>query len=673
MTVELNASGEAQASILEERLDASAGVAVNFAPSSYDAKSHTADILMVTGERVQRWYGMLEVDTAPGAMDMSRVPAGKVHLFDSHNTDSIQSIVGNVLSVRYDGTTPIATVKFAKTPLGQLAEGMVSRGELTGASVGFQILARQKISREEDSVPVYRAVKTKLMELSLTGIPAQASAGALSADLSSGETLADRPETEKLTMTPEEKAAKEAAEKAQRDALAAAARTASEETLAAERKRVKTIRERVKKVGLSDDFANHLIDDGVAETHLADKIVDELAARGASGGGAIRVGADHTDPAALAERMSDALALRGLDNVSLSAVQRSEAINQKRQDAAHEFMRHGILDMFADLAEARGVRLDRGLRRPQMRARLYDALTEQLALSTSDFPLLLASAANKILLPAYNAASPTFFRIAKQQTFNDFKAHHFLRIGDFPNLLVTGETGEVKLGALSESDQTITALTYGRRVGISRRIIVNDDLSAFSELPAMAGRRSAAVVNTLGFNLFALNSGAGPSITEGGVATNMWDATTHKNFTSSGTAISVAALGVGRSQMQQQTGLDGLKLNLMPSILLTSPDEYTLAQQFTSSAYIPNQSSVVNPFAGALTPMADANLSGTPWYLFADPGSAPAFVYGYVAGYEGPRIATKEGFTTDGVELRVMLDFGCGGIDFRGTYKNAGA
>src|SRR5258706_14695740 len=116
----------------------------------------------------------------------------------------------------------------------------------------------------------------------------------------------------------------------------------------------------------------------------------------------------------------------------------------------------------------------------------------------------------------------------------------------------------------------------------------------------MAGRRAAIFENTLAYKQFALNSGAGPAITEpnaSGVqtATNMWDAATHANYTSSGTAISVDSLGVGLAAMQKQKSLDGMVLNITPSFLLVSPDKGTLARQFCSSAYSPTQASAVNP------------------------------------------------------------------------------
>jgi hypothetical protein len=47
--------------------------------------------------------------------------------------------------------------------------------------------------------------------------------------------------------------------------------------------------------------------------------------------------------------------------------------------------------------------------------------------------------------------------------------------------------------------------------------------------------------------------------------------------------------------------------------------------------------------------------------------------HSYLAGGEGPQVESKSGWDVDGVEVRVILDFGAGFIDWRGWYQNAGA
>lgn len=82
----------------------------------------------------------------------------------------------------------------------------------------------------------------------------------------------------------------------------------------------------------------------------------------------------------------------------------------------------------------------------------------------------------------------------------------------------------------------------------------------------------------------------------------------------------------------------------------------------------------VNPFSGSLSLVVEPRLSSaTRWYVSADPAEIDGLEYAYLAGGEGPQVETKAGWDVDGVEIRVILDFGAGFIDWRGWYANAGA
>lgn len=148
--------------------------------------------------------------------------------------------------------------------------------------------------------------------------------------------------------------------------------------------------------------------------------------------------------------------------------------------------------------------------------------------------------------------------------------------------------------------------------------------------------------------------------------------TDHGNLAGSGGAISIATVGTGEAAMMVQTSLDGLKLNLKPAVLAVSPTKFTAARQFITSI-TPTSTADVNPYAGTLEVLADANLSGNGWYLFADPGAIETFSYGYLQGQAGPQITPEQGFEVAGVRLKLSLDFYVGATDFRGAYHNPGA
>jgi hypothetical protein len=332
----------------------------------------------------------------------------------------------------------------------------------------------------------------------------------------------------------------------------------------------------------------------------------------------------------------------------------------KLTDQAKPFATHSILEIAAETVRARGIRVSIGDR---------DGLVVHAMHSSSDFPYILGNVLNKILLPSYMAAAANYRLIAAQRNFNDFRAHNFVRLGDFPDLLKVDEDGEVKAGTISEGKEAVTMYAYGRRIAFHRQMLINDDLSAFTDMAALAGIRVANFENATVFAVITANSGQGPTMTDNAKLFS----TTHANYTSTGTAVNLPAeLGLMRAKMRKQTGLDGVKINLAPKYLLVGPDNETAAEQVTTQTSA-QQASNVNKVGPSLTPVVDANISGYGWNLFADPAMAPAIIYGSLPGQTGPRVMTREGWSVEGVEFKVMRDFGTGAIDHRPATFNAGA
>jgi hypothetical protein len=338
----------------------------------------------------------------------------------------------------------------------------------------------------------------------------------------------------------------------------------------------------------------------------------------------------------------------------------SASIKVQPNTPAARFIGMGVLDMMAEMLRLKGER-----KVPRHAAELV-----ALALhSTSDFPKLLADVGNKILLPNYTAATPTYKLIAAQRPFKDFKPHAFLRVGDFPDLLKVGETGEIKRGTIGEARGTVTLATYARIVGVTRAMLINDDLSAFTQLADLAGRRIASWENALVYSVLAENSGLGPTLEDGHTLFKV----EHVNYTAVGTAVnSPAELGKSRALMRKQTGLGGEKLDIAPRYIVAGPDNETAMEQVTTQTTA-QQAANVNQVGPSLTAVTDANITGFKWMLFADPAQAPVLIYGSLTGQTAPIFETKQGWDVEGVEFKLLRDFGAGAIDFRGATLNAGA
>jgi HK97 family phage prohead protease len=634
------------------------------APSSYDATARTVEVVLSAGAPVRRWSFTEELEISATAIDLGRVTAGHCRLLDSHNQWSIDDVLGTVLSARIEAGNLIGLLQFAETDRGRQAEGMVSRGELTSISIGYQVKAWTQITVDENGHETWRATAWELLEASLVPVPADPAAGVRSAVIHPGDPGAPAaPQEEKdMIRTHTGAAAAVAASLAAADpalAIADAARAAPAAPApvapvapAAEAVRFTAV-EAVAFVGQAralgvETQANDL----VGQNERGE--ISPQAARDAL----LRAAADRQRtettavPAGSAARTNDSQ--EASRNAIVDALT-ARATRSTPSDQAREFMGVRMLELARE--------------RAGLSPRERDPITIlRAANTTSDFPLILEAAANKILLMRYSAATPTYRMIAQRRDLNDFKTTKLLRAGDFPTLQAYKEDGEIKAGTINEGRETVILGSYGRILRMTRQMIINDDLGAFDDVAGSIGRMIARFENSTFYAMKGVGSGLGPTLADG---KRLFHAD-HGNLTGSGTAIDVTSLGVGRAAMRKQTDLDGNPLNLAAAVLLVGPDRETVAEQYTAQVQ-PVINSSVNPFAGRLTVVTDASITGNAWELYANPDDAAAFSYGYLADAPGPRVLTEEPFNVDGVAFRATLDFYAGAIDYRPAYRNAGA
>jgi phage major head subunit gpT-like protein len=361
-----------------------------------------------------------------------------------------------------------------------------------------------------------------------------------------------------------------------------------------------------------------------------------------------RVGYSYDAPKLVLDRMSDAIASSFVPGFKLP-------------DASRQYMSWQPSDMARDLLVRRGINV-----RGWSTARIID----QALHTTSDFPELLGTSANKIFLGSYEAAPQTFRNIAARIDLSNFQAHNLLRDGDYPTLSKILESGEFTYGTISESKEAATLSTYGKTFAISRQALVNDSLGVFGRMVAKIGQAVARFENA---TVWAIVTG-NPTLSVDSTA--MFHAN-HGNLAGSGAAISQTTLGTARAAMRVQKSLDGNTLNIAPVYLVVPAAKETVAESVVSPLVIPEQASNLTPPSLRLRVVTEALLdtnSTTAWYVFADPMLSGAnIVYGYLEGEAAPRVRTNDPFNVDGIEFQVRLDFHATAVDFRFGYKNPGA
>jgi hypothetical protein len=291
--------------------------------------------------------------------------------------------------------------------------------------------------------------------------------------------------------------------------------------------------------------------------------------------------------------------------------------------------------------------------------------------STSDFPNLLGDTVGRYLLAMYNAAPAVLKNVSRKRSAPDFRTIRPVRLGGFTMLEEVLEGGEITQGTINEQAESYVVKTFARIFAITRKAIVNDDLSAFNSLPLAAAQAATELEARTLTTLLTANSGVGPTMSDSVALLN----SAHGNLAASGAAISDTTLGAARLAMRSQKGLDSTSLiDVSPAFLIVPAALETVGQKYLATLQ-PAQASNVNPFSNALQLLVEPRLdavSATRWYVAADPGLAPVLEYAHLAGAEGPQVETRLGWEVDGLEIKVRLDFGAGAVDWRGIYANNG-
>ncbi len=589
-------------------------------PQSFNEANRTVRVTWSTGAAVPRrdqhgaYSEVLSLDPLHVSLDRLRGAS----VLDTHQQRGLRDVIGVVDSVGLDAGAGWADVRFSSRPDVQPVVEDVKAGVIRHVSVGYSVQRWLDGKDPSTGGRTRTAIAWTPQEISFVPLPADPGANVRS----------NAVPTENDTTTTPPASTDDAGNRA---AVNTAIRTlATTATLGAA-------------------WADGLIDTAATVEQARAAAFEELVRRG---GGAIRtqraeVGTGSDDPAVQVQRMGEALVARLNPTV-------------KPSEPARPYMALGLVDMAKICLQLRGERVGMVSR---------EEILQRAMATTSDFPNLLTSTGNRVLMMAYEASPNPLKSLARQGTIADFRPKSLLRLGDLPKLKKVNEQGEIKHSVPGESREGYSLETFGTIFSLTRKAIINDDLGAFNEWSVIMGRASAETEADQLVQLLLQGSGNGPVMGDG----KRLFAPEHGNLAGAGASPAVSALTDARVAMRNQKGLDNnTPINATPKYLLVGSALETVAEQLLTSIYA--QTPVeANPFIGRLTPLVEPRLPPTAWYLFADPASLPVLEYSYLSSAPGPQLATRQGWDVLGMEFRCILDFGCGAIDWRGAYRNAGA
>ena len=589
------------------------------APATADTDARTVEVIWSTGASVRRWdmagpY-IERLSLTPEAVDLSRLESASV--LDAHRQTAVRDVLGSVRSAAVDGRRGTAVIQFSARPEVEPVWQDVLAGILRHVSVGYSV--EDWAETTENGARVLTAVRWTPHEISLVPTPADPGAHI-------------RMETEMTDTTTRE----------------AADTPPTTETRAEANAEIRSI---ARIAGLDQSWIDGQIDGGA----------DPDAARRA----AFEALAKRSTPAIRTEQVRVEMG-DSQDNPALRARQMGEAlyarINPRHElsEPARRYAYATPVDMAKELLTLRG---------ESTMALSPASLVTRALHTTSDFPIILGDTVGRVLRDAYQAAPSGIRRLGRQTTARDFRAVNKIMLGEAPLLEKLNEHGEIKAGTMAEAREAYKVETWARKIGITRQVLVNDDLGAFSDLARRMGQAAAETEARILVTLLEAGSGNGPTLSDGKTLFHA----DHGNKAGTGAAISDATLSAARLALRTQKGIEDRTIRVTPRNLLVPPALETTAEKWLASS-APATAADVNPFSGSLSLVVEPRLSsGTRWYVTADPGEIDGLEFAYLSGAEGPQVESRSGWDVDGVEIRVILDFGAGFIDHRGWFMNAGA
>lgn len=586
-------------------------------------EGRTAELTFSSETPYVRWFGPEILDHSEGSVDLTRLQEIGVLLFN-HEPDHP---IGRVEKVWIgDDSRGHALVKFDADEESDRIFKKVSGGSLRGVSVGYRIKEYIQLKEGETSKdgrfkgPAVIVSQWEPLEISIVSVPADAGVGV-------GRSIEDLKGMNKdMDKKPEMKSQTEM--KKDMDV---------EKDIQNAIEQERTRNAEITKLCRSFEMApDDYIEKGLTLEETRAEVLKELAKKSAPV--SVNVLSDESEKFRAAA--ADGLAMRAGIEIS------------KPVDGAESFRGVSLMRLAYDICEREGGK--------QSRMDNDTLLRSVFSGGSGAFPNILANVGHKALMKGYNEVPATFQYWTSKGSNPDFKPSTRVGLGAADELLPMTEMGDFKSSETTDMGQQTTVHTFGREWTLTRKSIINDDLSVLARLPAAYGAAARRTINKQAYDLLTKGSSIFTSA--------------HKN---SGTGtLSIASLKAAKAAMSKQKDPSGkMYLNIQPVYLIVPAELEVEAATLIASAVDPTKNNAYpNPFANRLTVVADPNIEDpNAWYLAAAPGVLPGIEVTYLNGQENPTMRTFTDTDVLGIKYQIYMDFGVNLLDYRAFYKSTGA
>lgn len=656
-------------------------------PATVDLAARTIEVVFTTGQAGRRWhwdigYFSEELEVTETAIRQERLQKG-LSVIDSHDTYSVNSVFGITEAYRIENGELIGTVRFAKDEDSEAIFQKVADGILRHFSLGYIVHRYEaSITPSDDSMDTYRAVDWEPTELSIVTVSFETQNGVRSMEspkpapeclLPLQLTITGDDNTMKFrnfipqhrrngasehgdqgggaapTTSPAPAAPAPVAE-TRTQAPAPAAPVAAPAT--EQRGLIAEFVTSARALGFDHDHAIAAFTRNISVDQYNRELVQEMAQRSVANTPGVQIKSDNNQDHKEQERSA----------IADSIMARAGIITYTPE--SRKFAGASLMDLARHIG---GMSNQLGMSPLKAAERAFQ--------STSDFPLILENVMNKTLAAGYQETPRTFLDLGTRASVNDFREKHTYRMGDAPSLLPLGENGEYKAGTIGEAKESYAIDTFARKIGFSRKMLINDDLSALTMVPRMFGQAGSRLESDLVWGLllnydFRKGAAAAFKMRDG---KHLFHAD-HKNLITTGSALSETSLSAIRKLGRDMKTIDGNFMNINWDTIVVPTGLETTAEKLLINTILATQTANTNSFQGKYGFRVEPRLnvvSETAWFAFSQ--MIKSFEYAYLAGDEGMYTEVNQSTDVDGLEILVRKDFGVGFADERGAAKATGA
>lgn len=584
------------------------------------------------GERYEWWTDEVYIEK----LDVNGANYERLNTFFKDHIRSVDSAIGKVENIRIEGGQLKADVIFGTDDDAEKIFRKYVEGILTDCSIGYKINATTVEQRKGEPTLV-TVTDFEIRELSAVGIGFDKGATVgRDLNLQKGDNSMDeelRKELESLRsavdgLTAEQKTRLQELEDKEKEAKRVLATSVQ-----AEQTRSSGIMDLVAGGHLSLDRGAEFVKNGTSVNEVRKAILEEKSRQAQT----VVVGGIPD-----AENM-----MRNIENSILARC------GVKVTDAGQNHFRGAsLIDMARHLIGSNSLdRVD----------------IAQRAMSNDQFTLLLGNIANRVLSTNFELGNGTYDLWTKNVDLPNFKLQTDVTLKN-PNgrLSKIKEKGELENLELDENGEAWKLESFGNKFTFTRQMIINDDLSAFTNIVAEFAQMAKRTANGRVYDLLqGKGDFAGYKMNDNKALFH----SEHKNMDTA-TALNSDSLSAARVKMRRQT--DGkAQLNIDPKFLIVSPENEAIARKLITSEsdLNGNNSGVTNIHKNSLDVIIESELDPAPWYLAAGRRTIKT---GTLAGTGGQPIVTERQRSGGGIEYDCLFDFGLMVEDFRGLYKNSG-